>query len=112
VSSDFKDILKSILCTDPTNWFTLEQIRAHPWYNLSPPKETVDSGIIVGKDRILVNDNLNIQIDEEIFGVLEKFGFNDEYSRQCIESNKHNHLTTTYYLLLKKAVRSGRISCQ
>ena len=26
---------------------------------------------------------------------------------RCIEANKHNHITTTYYLLLKKHLRNG-----
>lgn len=50
------------------------------------------NGIIVGKDQI--------PIDEETFGQLGSYGFNAEYARKCIEMNKHNHVTSTYYLLL------------
>jgi len=38
--------------------------------------------------------------------VLEKLialGFKKEYVVKCINANKHNHATTTYYLLLKRA---------
>jgi hypothetical protein len=30
-----------------------------------------------------------------------------EYAKKCIEANKHNHVTTTYYLLLQKHLRNG-----
>ena len=47
------------------------------------------------------------QIDYELVGQLENLGFNVEYAERCIEANKHNHVTTTYYLLLKKHIQSG-----
>ena len=30
-----------------------------------------------------------------------------DYARKCIEANKHNHITATYYLKLKKHIRGG-----
>jgi 5'-AMP-activated protein kinase catalytic alpha subunit len=30
-----------------------------------------------------------------------------EYAAKCIDANKHNHLSTTYYLLLKKILKDG-----
>lgn len=30
-----------------------------------------------------------------------------EYARKCLEANKHNHITATYYLLLKKFMKDG-----
>jgi 5'-AMP-activated protein kinase catalytic alpha subunit len=32
------------------------------------------------------------------------------FTRKCIEANRHNDATTTYYLLLRKFVREGGIS--
>lgn len=46
-------------------------------------------------------------IDQSILAKLSQFEFDLEYSARCIEANKHNHITTTYYLLLKKHLRSG-----
>jgi 5'-AMP-activated protein kinase catalytic alpha subunit len=56
VSKDAADILKNILNTDAEKRFTIEQIRAHPWYQQFP--ETQYSGIIVGQDQIPVDDKL------------------------------------------------------
>lgn len=38
---------------------------------------------------------------------LDSFGFNLEYTKKCIEQNKHNHFTTSYYLTLKKYTENG-----
>lgn len=49
-------------------------------------------------------------IDTDILNKLAEFNFDLEYSSRCIQANKHNHITTTYYLLLKKHLRSGQTS--
>ena len=38
--------------------------------------------------------------------------FKKEYTIKCINANKHNHATTSYYLLLKKAEQEGLTSEQ
>ena len=42
--------------------------------------------------------------------MLEEHGFDLDYARKCIKANKHNHVTTTYYLLLQKFLRRGHKS--
>lgn len=42
-----------------------------------------------------------------IIAQLEQYGFNTEYGIKCVESNRHNHVTTTYNLLLKKYLQNG-----
>jgi len=44
--------------------------------------------------------------------ILEKLvtlNFKREYIIKCINGNKHNHVTTSYYLLLKKAEKLGEV---
>jgi 5'-AMP-activated protein kinase, catalytic alpha subunit len=36
--------------------------------------------------------------------------FKKDYVLKCINANKHNHATTSYYLLLKKADQEGEIT--
>ena len=101
ISDHFKDLLEKILNVDPTKRFSLEEIYSHPWckqVNDIP----LNSGIMVGYHRM--------PIDQNILGKLSKFDFDLEYSARCIEANKHNHITTTYYLLLKKHLKSGHSS--
>ena len=48
VSKDATDLLKNILNTDAEKRFTIEQIRAQPWYKQVPDVQY--KGIIVGQD--------------------------------------------------------------
>lgn len=56
-------------------------------------------GVIVGFN--------SVPIDNEILKSLDEFGFNLEYAKKCLEANKHNHITTTYYLSLKNRICNG-----
>ena len=38
----------------------------------------------------------------KILDLLIDYNFKKEYAIKCINANKHNHVTTSYYLLLKK----------
>ena len=47
-----------------------------------------------------------IPVEPSIMDLLSEYGFEKYYAEKCIDANKHNHVTTTYYLLLKKAGKS------
>ena len=44
----------------------------------------------------------NIPIDKKIVNSLEQFSFDSDYVNKCLEANRHNNVTTAYYLALKK----------
>ncbi|CAG9333437.1 unnamed protein product [Blepharisma stoltei] len=92
ISEKGKDIISKILNTDPETRYTIQDIRNHPWYRLS--QQSSSEGILVGYQSIPIN--------LDILNKLEPFGFDLNYCQSCIEANKHNNLTTAYYLLLKK----------
>lgn len=48
-----------------------------------------------------------VPMDPIILESLSQYKIDVEYARKCLEANKHNHITATYYLLLKKHLRSG-----
>jgi 5'-AMP-activated protein kinase catalytic alpha subunit len=97
LSEDAKTMIKGILTVDPEKRFTIEDIRKHPWFSISPVK--AKQGIIVGVHQI--------PSEPSILKQMEKYGFSIEYTQKCIEANKHNSATTTYYLLLQKFIREG-----
>lgn len=101
ISNEFKDLLEKILNVDPAKRYSLEEIYAHPWCKQAADIP-LNSGIMVGYHRM--------PIDQAILAKLQEFSFDLEYCCRCIEANKHNHITTTYYLLLKKHLRSGHKS--
>ena len=41
-----------------------------------------------------------IPVKKKVVKMLEDYNINKEYTLRCIENNKHNNITTTYYLLL------------
>lgn len=98
VSPEAQDIITCILNTDPEKRYTIEDIRRHPWFNLVPCNKN-SKGTIMGIDPA--------PIDPVILSSLKGYEINTEYARKCIEANKHNHITATYYLLLKKHLRNG-----
>ncbi len=100
VSGHARDLLKGILNTDPQKRLTIAQIRAHHWLQLAPLKPR--QGIISGLHQV--------PVDGVILKQIEKYGFDCNYARKCLEASKHNSITTTYYLLLEKHIREGGLS--
>ena len=51
-----------------------------------------------------------IPISTKILNLLEeKYSFKKEYEKKCLLNNKHNHVTTTYYLLFQMYERLGML---
>ena len=90
--------MKAILCTDPEKRYTSADIRLHRWFLQVLPVHEAD-GIVVG-----LND---IPVDYQILPLLEQFGFKEDIAERNVKANKHNHVTTTYYLMQKKIIRQG-----
>ena len=102
VSEPAKDLIRCILNTDPTKRFTIDQIKAHPWFNMINPSLNTNEGLLITMTVI--------PIDESIVDSMVDFGFKKEEIRTNLLTNRHNHITTTYYLLLKIKVKKGLTS--
>ena len=76
--------------TDPESRYTIDQIKAHPWYQQC-------------KDRPFALDAMydGVHLNEGVIKKVVGYGYNEEYVKNCLSQNKHNHATTTYYLALK-----------
>lgn len=99
VSDEAKDLFHCILNTDPEKRYTIEQIRQHPWFNLAKCESNF-KGIKVGVDPVPIDNNILDRMQSE-------YDINKNYARKCIQANKHNHVTASYYLLLKEVIKSG-----
>ena len=100
ISSEAKDLIKSILVVDPETRVCIADIRKHPWF--TQVTEESYQGILVGYDQI--------PVDSGILKKLDSLKVSSEYVKQCLEANKHNSSTTGYYLLLKKHIKNGGIA--
>jgi 5'-AMP-activated protein kinase catalytic alpha subunit len=92
ISEQVKELLQAVLNIDPVKRLSIEEIRSHPWCSRS--EVVISPGIVVGRDQMPVHQGVLRQ--------LENYGFNLEHAQKCILANRHNHVTTTYYLLLNK----------
>lgn len=67
-------------------------------------KNTIDSsGIIIGYNRIPVESAIISQLSS----VLK---LESDYITKCVEANRHNSVTTAYYLTFKKYIKAGNHS--
>lgn len=99
VSEQGKSMLKRLLSTNPKLRISIKQIKEHKWFNLVKQEENIHEGLFT---------NLNvIPIDEEIVNEMEAYQFTKEEIRESVLMNKHNNITTAYYLLMKKKMRMG-----
>jgi len=57
--------------------------------------------LIIGKNEI--------PIEPSMLTYLEQFGFQSDFATVCLNKNKHNQVTTVYYLLHKKFEKEGKI---
>ena len=101
ISKDCADILTKILETDPDKRYTADDIKKHPWYSLSKPI-CRNEGLIIGKNEI--------PIEPSLLSHLEKFGFKRDYATASLNRNKHNQVTTVYYLLHKRFEMEGKLA--
>jgi 5'-AMP-activated protein kinase catalytic alpha subunit len=106
VSDDARDIMKRLLNTKPDRRFTVEDIRRHNWFKMVPMMESeklTQQGIIIGLNAIPVNT--------KVLDIIEtNYDINRQYAKECLQQNKHNYLTATYYLVYKMFEKQGMLS--
>ena len=93
VSPESRDLITNILNTDPEKRYKISDIRKHSWFNQITVQK-ISGGIFIGLSQIPIN--------VKILDLLVEYNFKKDYAVKCINANKHNHVTTSYYLLLKR----------
>lgn len=102
ISNNASDLLKCILNTNPQRRYTVEQIRQHPWFQLYKGYVNIPKGLIIGYNEI--------PLDEVVIDNVVSFGYERDVIYQSLQNNRHNKITTLYYLLLRKFIKNGHIS--
>ena len=94
------DLLHRILNVDPEKRYTIEQIKEHPWFNQIEPKLNMSEGLLI--------EYYIVPFDEEIIKqMVNEYSYNEQQVKMNLLINKHNHITTTYFLLVRKKIRKG-----
>jgi 5'-AMP-activated protein kinase catalytic alpha subunit len=91
------------LNTDPEKRYKIVDIRKHLW-STQITMAKITGGIFIGLSQIPINT--------KILELLVSYSFKKDYAVRCLNLNKHNHVTTSYYLLLKKYDQVGDISAE
>jgi len=99
ISESVRDLISKLLTTDPTRRYNVPDVRAHPWYCQIPEASTPVP------DRVEQGEKQDQKLEEDVLTDLDAFGFPRDYAVRCLQLNKHNHVTTTYYLLSEKKRR-------
>ena len=103
ISENAKDFLKKILNVEPKKRYNITQIKKHPWFNQLDQNKYMTRGLLINK--------YIVPIDEEIVEKMRKdYDFNEKEIKMNLLANKHNHITTTYYLFLKQKIKKGKHS--
>ena len=95
-------MISKILTVNPEKRFTIEDMRNHRWWKKANLENSFTFGIIIGYHRI--------PVDQRILNEVVRLGFSEDFTRKCLEANRHNGATTAYYLLMKKHMRQGGTS--
>ena len=103
LSDSAKDILHQILNVDPKSRITIPQMKKHPWFNLVNPKLNMSEGLLLNKVIVPIDENI-------IYKMVNEYKFNGEEVRINLLLNNHNHITTTYFLILNQKLRDGEKS--
>ena len=103
LSNEAKNFLHCVLNTNPKKRYTIAQMKSHPWFNLVDPKLNMTEGLLLNKIIVPIDDNI-------VSEMVNKYNFNDEEIRTSLILNEHNHITTTYFLILNKKLRNGEKS--
>ena len=102
VSGAAGDMIKRVLNTNPNKRYTIEDIKNHPWFNTYKGYVSIPKGLIV--------DYHEIPVDNVVVESVESYGYDKEVIIQSIRNNRHNKVTTLYYLLLLKLIKNGHVS--
>ena len=100
IGADAKDLMKRVLNVDPETRLKIPQIKESRWYGLVRERANL-KGIIVNRDPIEPN--------EAVLKELEAYNIDLKQARTYIQNNRHNPITSIYYLLIQKLKREGTL---
>ena len=108
LSASCKDLLKKILVTDPKKRYGFEEIKHHTWF--MSVNNVMGKNIFFNSPGVFIEEDV-IPIDVEIIAEMYN-DFHIDIGKIINEvlKNRHNKITTTYYLILKRKVRNNENS--
>lgn len=100
LSKEVKDLINHVLVPDPDLRFGIKQIKQHKWFNIYTPKKDISKGVRIGVDEPILFPKLLKEMKD-------KCDISERFVKQCIQANRHNAITSHYYLLMKAKILNG-----
>ena len=97
LSSDVIDLIEHLLKINPEERYSFDEIKAHPWFNLTSPKLKPSIQYMVHK----------IPIDNKILEKTKNYGYDIKKVEESVINNKYNSFSAIYYLILKQFIKKG-----
>ena len=108
LSQSCKDLLKKILVTDPKKRYGFEEIKHHSWF--MSVNNVMGKNIFFNSPGVFVDEDV-LPIDVEIVAeIYNDFHIDIIKIVNDVLRNRHNKITTTYYLILKRKIRNNESS--
>ena len=106
-----KDLIKNILVTNPNKRYGFDDIKKHPWF--MPINDNSGKNILFNSPGIIIDNDvipIDVNIIKEMYYAKEYKNFSIENIVNDVIRNRHNKITTGYYLILKKKLRKNEQS--
>ena len=108
LSPSCKDLLKKILVTDPKKRYGFEEIKHHSWF--MSVNNVMGKNFFFNSPGVFIEEDV-IPIDIEIIAeIYNDFHIDIAKIINEVLRNRHNKITTTYYLILKRKMRNNENS--
>lgn len=98
LSKECRDLLSKILTVNPNKRISLEEIKQHPFLKLSNPVYHIDDNFDFKEGKVKYCS----AVLDKMINNMPGFNFTKQDIIYNLSHNKHNNITTTYYLLLNK----------
>jgi serine/threonine protein kinase len=106
LSEDLRDLLKQMLCRNPSSRITIDQIKQHPWF----PTEQY-AAVMEASRAMLHNGEERLEIDEAVVATMASNGLDCTTLRQDLEAGEKNEMTVLYdvYVRQKQAEKMNHV---
>lgn len=112
LSDHLIDMLRNLLCRDPSKRFSIAQVKAHPWF---PAEEYANPMGAPDIARAFHEDSARVPVDREVIRIMRSNGLNCAGLEESLESGEESELTLLYAIYdrdaqMKRVNRSMRMA--
>lgn len=109
LSMSAKDLIRQLLMVDPLQRMTASAAMRHPWL-ARQLAASADMNKLRLETTILISDRAVDDVDDQVIGELEIYGFPKQEIVQLVLTKTHSSIATLYYLLMNYIITKRKQS--